>query len=359
MSHVYIPPTPEQEAALRRQRRNSVITSLVASLLLMVLLGLILAFILIPGFLKETTVMVAYNAPAQADQEIEQKKKIKITSKPTPPSASSSRVIAANTASPTAIPVPDMDVSQSDVSLEFGSGDDFGAGWEMGDEGAMGGGGTTFFKQKVVAQRVAYVIDASGSMNQDKRHELMREELTKSIKQLREPMQYQIIFFSAPAWVAGSEVQMNFKKGTAKIIDETGAYSWEGPAEKVKGWEPKGKKQPVPWIDFNSKARRESEDHIENQKLIIGTDWIPPLQMALEMEPPPQIIFFMTDGASGNSKEFLNDIRKLARRKKTIINTIALMEPSAVDNLIYLAKETKGQFTIVDQRGKAEVQDLK
>jgi hypothetical protein len=187
----------------------------------------------------------------------------------------------------------------------------------------------------------------------------MRKELTKSIKQLKAPMQYQIIFFSAPAWVAGSEVRMRYKDGETTITDETGSYEWKGPPEKIKGWKPKGKKQPVPWLDFSAKTRRDSIDHIENQKLIIGTDWLPPLEMALEMEPPPQIIFFMTDGASGNSKEFLSDIRRLARRKKTVINTIALMEPKAVDNLIYLAKETKGQFTIVDKRGKAEVQDLK
>ena len=35
------------------------------------------------------------------------------------------------------------------------------------------------------------------------------------------------------------------------------------------------------------------------------------------------------------------------------------MEPKAVDGLKYVAKETKGQFTIVDEKGKAEIQDLK
>ncbi|MGB6220898.1 MAG: vWA domain-containing protein [Haloferula sp.] len=210
----------------------------------------------------------------------------------------------------------------------------------------------------MVAQRVAYVIDASRSMSKQ-RQELMREELTKSIKQLRAPMLYQIIFFSAPAWVAGSDVEVDNEAGRGIVTDKSGSYEWEGRKRSYSGWEPKGEEQPVPWIEFSSKTRRQSEKHIENQTMSLGTDWGPPLRMALEMEPPPQIIFFMTDGAGGSTKELLDDLRKLARRKKTIINTVALMEPSAVDGLIYLAKETKGQFTIVDERGRAEVQELK
>ncbi|MFC7336024.1 hypothetical protein ACFQY0_02450 [Haloferula chungangensis] len=359
MSHIYIPPSPEQEVILRKQRRNSAATSIIVSFLIIILIGLIFVFILIPGFTKETTTMVAYSAPMKSEEKIQQQKKLNISKKPTAPSSSQARVIAANTTSVTAIPVPELDMDPVDISLDFGSGDDFGAGWEAGNESDAGGGATTFFKQEVVAQRVAYVIDASGSMNQDGRHKLMREELTKSVKQLKAPMKYQIIFFSAPAWVAGSEVKMRYDDGRATIKDDSGEYDWVGPAGKVKGWKQKGKKQVVPWLEYSAKTRRESIDHIEEQKLVIGTDWIPPLQMALEMEPPPQIIFFMTDGASGNSTKFLEDIRRLAKRNKTIINTIALMEPKAVDNLIYLAKETKGQFTIVDKNGKAEVQDIK
>lgn len=109
------------------------IVSFFVALLEMVLVGVILTLILLPGFFKETPVMVAYNAPVQAEQEVEQKKKTKITTKPTAPSSSQARVIAANTASPLAIPVPDMEFNDSEVSLEFGSGDDFGAGWEMAD----------------------------------------------------------------------------------------------------------------------------------------------------------------------------------------------------------------------------------
>lgn len=358
MSHVHIPPSPEQEAALRQQKRLSALASLFTSFAILALIAIILTLILLPTFKREVSDVVAYNMPSQDEEQVEQRQKTRVRSKPTAPSASQVRVIAANTASPVAIPVPELDLSDSEVSIDFGDGNDFGDGWEMSEmESDATGGGTTFFKQKVVAQRVAYVIDASRSMTK-RRQELMRENLIKSLKKLREPMQYQIIFFSAPAWVAGSEQEFDFEEGEATFKDDSGSYEWEGNKGSYRGWEPKGKEQPVPWIEYNAKSRRKSIEHVEEQVMYLGTDWGPPLKMALEMEPAPQVIFFMTDGAGGKTDDLLSDLKRLARRKKTIINTVALMEPEAIDGLEFLAKETGGQFTIVDEKGRVEIQEL-
>ena len=49
-----------------------------------------------------------------------------------------SKVIAANTSSPTAIPIPEIDVP--DPSTDFGDGNDFGDGWGDGDGSGAGGG---------------------------------------------------------------------------------------------------------------------------------------------------------------------------------------------------------------------------
>lgn len=186
------------------------LVSILVALLVIVVIRLVPALVLLPGFSRESQVMVAYSLSVQKG---EQKRRTNITTKSTAPSASQSRVIAANTASPLAIPVPDIEFDESEGSLDFGSGDDFGAGWELGEQDAAArGGGTTVFKLEVVAQRVAYVIDASRSMSRD-RQRLMREELSKSIKQVRSQMLYQIIFFSAPAWVAGSELELRERGG--------------------------------------------------------------------------------------------------------------------------------------------------
>jgi len=130
--------SPEAAERLAAQRRNSTILSIVISILVVLLIFGILAVILLKPFVKDDPVIVSYSAPSQ-DEEQQQKKQTtrKVQPKPEAPSSSMAKVIAANTASPTAVPVPEVDVVET--SLEFGSGDDFGAGWGEGDAGAGGG----------------------------------------------------------------------------------------------------------------------------------------------------------------------------------------------------------------------------
>jgi len=130
--------SPEAEERLRVQRRNASISSLVISILATLLLGLILAFILLPSLSVEVSTIVTYNAIIE-DVESLQKKQInnQIQRKPSAPSSSVAKVIASSTPSPVAIPVPDDAVPAP--STDFGSGNDFGDGW--GDGGDGGGGG--------------------------------------------------------------------------------------------------------------------------------------------------------------------------------------------------------------------------
>jgi len=131
--------SPEAQARLDAQRRNSTISSIIISLLMVALIGLILAIIFIKPLFKETPVIVAYKGNANQDEELEQRKMTnQIQRKPSAPSSSMAKVIAANTTSPTAVPVPEIDVP--DPSTDFGSGDDFGDGWGSGGDGGGGGG---------------------------------------------------------------------------------------------------------------------------------------------------------------------------------------------------------------------------
>jgi hypothetical protein len=80
---------------------------------------------------------VTYESNLNEETEVQEKKvQTSMDRKPSSPSASMAKVITANTASPTAIPVPEVDISTP--SLDFGDGDDFGAGW--GDGTGAGGG---------------------------------------------------------------------------------------------------------------------------------------------------------------------------------------------------------------------------
>jgi hypothetical protein len=348
MSRVSLSQLASQEARLAHQRRTSTFISMVIAVLFIALIMLILGFIFLPSFEKEQNVLVTYQAPSDDEPEVTQKKLSQSRAKPSAPSAVTSKVIAANTRAPVSIPVPEVEVTEP--SLEFGIGDDFGeGGWDSGE----GGGGATFFNQTVSARRICYVIDYSASMR-GKRDKLMREELTKSIKDLSAGMQFQMLFFAGPVWVAGNEVSLQARK-TGVVKDGKTAYDWKTTGG-AHGWEPVGKRQQPEWLPFDSNNLDNALRHIKETDLVWGTIWDHPLEMALSMDPKPEIVFFMTDGsAGGNSVNTAKEIVALARRKGVMINTVALMQPRAEEGLKTLAEGTAGQFTIVREDGKVEV----
>jgi hypothetical protein len=132
--------SPEAQARLDSMKRNSTISSIIIAILSLVLIGLLLAFVFIKPFLKETPVIVSYNASIPTEENMETKKVSTNTAqKPSAPSSSSAKVIAAMTTSNVAIPIPEVDVPSP--STDFGNGDDFGDGWGSGGDGAGGGGG--------------------------------------------------------------------------------------------------------------------------------------------------------------------------------------------------------------------------
>jgi len=347
----------ETEARVQRQRLTSSVASFVIGGLVVALLMLVMALILLSPIFQETPTIVAYQSPNSKDEQLDPQKRLsQHRSKPSAPSSAMSRVIAANTASPTAIPVPELDVDA--VSETFGTGDDFGDGWGFGDGGdGWGGGGTTFFQQKVRAQRVAYVIDYSASMKKDERESLMRGELKKSVEKLMPGMMYSLIFFAGPGWEAGDNIIGS--KNSPIVEHGSKRFKWST-SKGAHGFKPVGAKQVPEWIGVSDSGKKKSLKHIKETKLVWGTIWEPPLEMAMSMDPPPQIIFFMTDGATGG--DVVQEARTIgakAKSKQIIINTVAMMEPKAEAAMKELAKRTGGQFTIVQKGGKVKLVPLK
>lgn len=155
----------EAQKRLDAQKRNSTISSIVIALMVIVLLALALGIFLIPNLGKETPTIVTYQSNNIDEDEIQDKKvQNQIQRKPTAPPNASVKVIASNTASPTSIPVPEVEVI-SPVA-EFGSDDDFGGGWGSGDDG-LGSGGfasipATMRKRCSKADRMARVEEMGG-----------------------------------------------------------------------------------------------------------------------------------------------------------------------------------------------------
>jgi hypothetical protein len=126
---------------LRRQRRNSTISSIVVSFLVVASIFLIMGIFFINIQVKETPTIVTYEASTEDENQIEEKKvNTQVQRKPSAPSSSMAKVIAANANSPVSIPVPDVEVTTP--SMDFGDGEDFGGGWgSAGDFGSGGGFG--------------------------------------------------------------------------------------------------------------------------------------------------------------------------------------------------------------------------
>ncbi|MCE2961263.1 MAG: prenyltransferase/squalene oxidase repeat-containing protein [Akkermansiaceae bacterium] len=164
--------SPEAQENLRRQRRNSTISSVLVSFLVVASIFLIMGFFFINIQVKETPTIVTYEASTPDENQIEEKKvNTQVQRKPSAPSSSMTKVIAAsNSTSPVSIPVPDVDVTTP--SMDFGDGEDFGGGWgSAGDFGSGGGFGkipSTMRKRCDPQDRMRRLKEAGGTEKGEK-----------------------------------------------------------------------------------------------------------------------------------------------------------------------------------------------
>jgi len=161
--------SPEAKAKLAAQKRNSTISSIVIALLICALLGIILWVIALNPFFKNNEETVSYAAASDSDQDITKPEMTnQVETKPSSPSSSMAKVIAANTPSPTAVPVPEITVTEP--SLDFGDGDDFGddfgEGWGDGSGNGAGSGSGGFGIPAAMQKRCT---------EQDRRQRLAKE----------------------------------------------------------------------------------------------------------------------------------------------------------------------------------------
>ena len=259
-------------------------------------------------------------------------------------SASMKFVTATNASS---VPMPAVEFDPQATTLDLGT--------TMGDFstsfGGAGGGSISFMGNTSSGRRVVFAVDASASMNSKgkgnksgiSKFELMKQELDQSIGKLPQGTEYQILFFSAFAW-PHDEVDTNNK-------GQWDAYRWT-----VKTNDPNFADN-IPkfkYIKGTPENLKKSREIIKDTAATLGTLWGPPVLMALSVRPKPDIVFFMTDGTTGNPKaqiEMINDMNKKGGKRATI-HTTAMMEPDAAQDLSDLAKANGGDFTIIAADGK-------
>ena len=109
------------------------------------------------------------------------------------------------------------------------------------------------------------------------------------------------------------------------------------------------------WISASQRNIRKTISRVELVKKSFGTDWRHPLKMALNMNPSPDVVYFLTDGVVGNGQQAVDEVIKMNKRgPKAKIFTISMMQPKAEDLLKDLADRSGGDFSIVLQNGEVE-----
>jgi hypothetical protein len=176
--------------------------------------------------------------------------------------------------------------------------------------GGSGGGGTSFFGIASQGSRFCYIVDRSGSMMGD-RLNAAKAELISSLKKLPDFVKFYVLFYN----------------------DDVTQPSTQ------QGW---------------NTARRSTIKRISNEiksiKASLGTKPLPAFENAFALSPPPDIVFFLTDGKiSGLSVEALRSI--MPTNKTIVINTIAFGNETSKTLLQDIANDTGGQYTFVPEAG--------
>ncbi|HUW83786.1 MAG TPA: VWA domain-containing protein [Phycisphaerae bacterium] len=199
--------------------------------------------------------------------------------------------------------------SESDLKIiGIGTGGGLPLAGGLSGPGSESGPRAEFFGAGGNAYRICYVIDRSGSMLDS--FEYVRRELKRSINDLVPQQQFHVIFFNA-----GEPV--------------------ENP--------------PRAMIHATSTARQKTFDFLD--QIVPGgqTDPSRALERAFSLVPPPELIYFMTDGEFDPS--VVEKLRHWNQRKRVKINTIAFLyelgDVGGVPLLRRIAREHGGVYRFV------------
>lgn len=199
-------------------------------------------------------------------------------------------------------------VSVSDVGPLAGGGDvGGGEGLGIGGSGGSGGGkGTSFFGIESHGNRFAYIVDVSSSM-EGGRIESLQRELQRSIDELLETSEFQIVSYADDA---------------SLVMEKDG------------------------WTQASPSGKRSAHAHIA---LMAANGSTHPLaafeKYVFKLRPRPDAIYFLTDG------EFTDDeaerITTLNRQLKIPIHCICLESREGELRMKQIAKLSRGTYTFV------------
>jgi hypothetical protein len=328
----------------RKEKFSAIFMTLAVHAILLLLLAVAVVIVPQPGP-SEITAMLA---PTSAQETVEKQKVAEQPPQQIAQSAASVSFLSAVSTSNIAMPSIEFDATSEAVNLGTTMGS-----FDVGT-GSRGFGTISFMGNSGQGRRVVFAVDASRSMNSSgkgkakakggntiSKFDLMKQELDKSLSKLPQGSEYQVLFFSAFAW-PHNEVDTNIQA------------QWEGYRWLLRQGEENPTIPKTTYLKGTSEQIKKSRELVQNTQMTLGTQWGPPVLMALNIRPKPDIIFFMTDGTTGNPQGWIDMINAANKKggKKAVIHTTAMMEPAAARDLASLAESNGGKFTIIQSDGK-------
>jgi hypothetical protein len=203
------------------------------------------------------------------------------------------------------------DAGGADSLGGLGGGGDVGGGVGIG--GGTGGSGASFFGVEAKGDRIAFIVDVSGSMTGDRLQEL-KSQLNASIHEMPETSAFIVLPFSSDSEPLGGKLE---------------------------------------WWDATAKNKLRSQKLIEELVANGGTRPRPAFEWLFRLRPRADVVFFMTDGAfeeSNNQEAMVPYLLRSNRSPRVKIHCICFEESSSEDRMKQIAKDSGGTYTFVGRK---------
>jgi hypothetical protein len=203
-------------------------------------------------------------------------------------------------------------------SLEAAGGGVIGVGGPSSGGGlGIGGGvgGTSFFGVGGRGSRFAYIVDVSGSMSQDQRLSIAFEELKRSIAALPDYAAFLVVLFSDRSFEPPFQ-RNGFLRATP------------GNVVRLKRW-------------------------LDEQGPMGGTDPSAAFERIFSLDPPPDLVYFLTDGEiPQHIPSYVAQRNGKGGKRRIVIHAIAFSSDASQEALRRIARESEGTFRFVPVRGR-------
>jgi hypothetical protein len=187
-----------------------------------------------------------------------------------------------------------------------------GSGGASNTGGGAGGSGTSFFGIRSAGSRFAYIVDRSGSMQNDRRMLSACTEVVRSIEALPEHALFHVALFS-------------------------------GDGDHIT---PPHQRQ---WLPARSRSIRQLRTWIFDVAPSGATMPRSALESVFALPQRPDVVFFLTDGEiPDGTADLIAELN--GRGGRVIVNTIAFGDPASQEQLRRIARESGGQYSFVETR---------